>query len=234
MEEVRRLRRTLAQQAVKHWEDKIPGLEETTHGLFVRSGCEKEAFIRSVVDTTYWGGELELVLLAWVTKTRLRVFRDKDNMWTKYAEYGVEGPVRRLLFDAQRRHYNLILLKKEMTSQKEKSSNRSTTRGYQETTEEINVDEVEDRISGDAAKAEEGFHSIDASRGSSDTLEVLLELAESKVSTEPQVLGQCKDGAPGLDFSTEEEQRTEPEMNQVGKQPAPPKKKVFGRLRRCG
>ncbi|EPS58167.1 hypothetical protein M569_16649, partial [Genlisea aurea] len=186
--EVARLRSTLAQHVVKHWGDKIPGLEETTCQLFARVGVDKMAFITSVTNTGYWGGELELVLLAWITGTKLRVFRDMGEYWEEYAQYGRMGELRRLWFDAKRKHYNLIHLKRE-SSRQSKPIRVVNIPGYQETVEEIDVD-FEEKGEAKPGKSEQ------ASReGSCSTADILVGVAGEGNTEQPEERG----------FSREEE-----------------------------
>jgi hypothetical protein len=144
MSGVARLRCSLTQIVLKRWKDRIPGLEETIEGLFSRVGVNKLAFIQSVRNTDYWGGELELVLLAWITGTRLRVFHAKGDTWEEYAQYGATGHLRRLVFDPAHKHYGVIWLNGEQVEQAISGERPVEARGYRETFEEINVDVIED------------------------------------------------------------------------------------------
>ena len=119
------LRLKLAKAVVTRWGEKIRGLDESTQDLFERCGVDKLLFLQSIVNTNCWEGELELVLLAWVTESRLRIFRDVGDGWLEYVQYGTAGPVCRLVFDPKRQHYNLISLK-ESTPGKARSAKPPT------------------------------------------------------------------------------------------------------------
>ena len=130
------------------------------------------------------------MLLTWVTKSRLRIFRDVGDGWFEYVQYGTAGPVCRLIFDPKRQHYNLISFK-ESTPGKARSAKPPTKiPGYVEAHEEINVDSLEDE--GDAPKGgAENFHQ-ESSGGSCSTVDDLMGLARAAVNSESlQETGKC-------------------------------------------
>ena len=75
------------------------------------------------MDKESYGGELELVLLSIMLKQRLRLFKETEVAWVAYAEYGVEGPVKRMRFRPRSEnispHYDLIVPREAWTVERQ-------------------------------------------------------------------------------------------------------------------
>jgi hypothetical protein len=78
-----------------------------------------ERYTKAVLEDSHWGDEPELVLLAWIMGSRLRLFKKTDNQWVEYAEYGEGETLRRLLFHPRRQHYDLIEVKEARAKERE-------------------------------------------------------------------------------------------------------------------
>ena len=96
----RKLRRAVAEVAERNWNMEIEGLGVTVEQLVTQrpGGQTKQQYLSSITSDSHYGGEIELVLLARMLDTRLRIFRDNEESWTEYAEYGTGEKLSRLLY----------------------------------------------------------------------------------------------------------------------------------------
>ena len=108
-EEAFSLRHRVAQHVHDTWTETVNGSMRTDE-LLATFGWSKASYQESVVREDHLGDEWELAFLAKITRQRLRVFRDEEEHWQQFAEYGTEGPVCRLLFTPSSHcpHYDLI------------------------------------------------------------------------------------------------------------------------------
>jgi hypothetical protein len=117
------LRRDLANYMEQQWNALIPGLtrESTVGDLVNERGPSKDEYLQSVRLGGY-GGEIELLLLALMQKGRYRVYLDAGDSWMEYLQYGIEGPVQRLLFrpgtGRMDGHYDLIVPREAWTAER--------------------------------------------------------------------------------------------------------------------
>ena len=81
----------------------------TVGDLVLSSGMSREGYLAQVVLSTYWGGEIELFLLAVMRKQVIRVYLDAGTVWQHCRSYGVERPMARLFYHDS--HYDWIQLR---------------------------------------------------------------------------------------------------------------------------
>ena len=90
------MRKLLANFVAENWDRQWEIPHITTRDLVLSTGiASKEAYLKEVVKESYWAGEVELVLLSKMTKSRLRIFKDSGKHWQEYVQYGDEGPLHR-------------------------------------------------------------------------------------------------------------------------------------------
>ena len=81
----------------------------TVGDLVLSSGMPREGYLAQLVLSTYWGGEIELFLLAIMRKQFIRVYLDARTVWQQCRSYSVEGPVAHLFCHDS--HYDWIQLR---------------------------------------------------------------------------------------------------------------------------
>jgi transposase InsO family protein len=104
-----KLRQVLSRYVAADWDTKLPGVDMTVGALVLSSGMSREGYLAQVVLSSYWGGEIELFLLAVMRKQIIQVYLDAGPDWQQCRSYGVEGPVARLFYHDS--HYDWIQLR---------------------------------------------------------------------------------------------------------------------------
>ena len=88
-----KLRQVLSRYVAAEWDTKLPGVDMTVGDLVLSSGMSREGYLAQLISSTYWGGEIELFLLAVMRKQVIQVYLDAGTVWQQCRSYGVEGPV---------------------------------------------------------------------------------------------------------------------------------------------
>ena len=91
-----KLRLILADFVRIEWNFRLPGLDLTIGNLIGRSGLSKEGYLKNIVQSSYWGGEIELYLLASLLGQIFQVYLDAGDYWQQCRSYGSGRPIMRL------------------------------------------------------------------------------------------------------------------------------------------
>ena len=76
-----KLRQVLSRYVAAEWDTKLPGVDMTVGDLVLSSGMSREGYLAQLVLSTYWGGEIELFLLAVMRKQVIQVYLDAGTVW---------------------------------------------------------------------------------------------------------------------------------------------------------
>ena len=71
----------------------MPSLGMTVGDLVGASGLSKEGYLKSIVQPSYWGSEIELYLLSWLLNQTFQVYLDAGNYWQLCRSYGSGKPI---------------------------------------------------------------------------------------------------------------------------------------------
>ena len=86
MEDVKKLRTVISNFVLEEWSREIPEIGMTVEEIVQSFGHEKTPYSWEVMHDDYWGGELELCLLAHILERRFRVFQIRGGEWCETAE----------------------------------------------------------------------------------------------------------------------------------------------------
>ena len=113
----------------QQWDFQMPSLGMTVDELVGASGLSKDGYLKSIVQPSYWGSEIELYLLSWLLNQTFHVYLDAGNYWQFCRSYGSGKPIMRLLYHDS--HYNLIWLKR-CTQSTEEAKETSSSENLEE------------------------------------------------------------------------------------------------------
>ena len=93
------------------------GLDFTVGYALTSLGWQKESYMASVLNSEHFGEEPELAFLSHLLGLQLRVFLDDGEFWQECTHYGTSGPLRRLFWQPDRVHYDVIIVHENTESE---------------------------------------------------------------------------------------------------------------------
>ena len=76
-----KLRCILANFVREQWDFQMPDLGMTVGDLIGGSGLSKEGYLKNIVQSSYWGSEIELYLLSQLLNQTFYVYLKAGNCW---------------------------------------------------------------------------------------------------------------------------------------------------------
>ena len=86
-----KLRCILADFVREQWDFPMPSLGMTVGELVGASGLSKEGYLKSIVQSSYWGSDIELYLLSWLLNQTFQVYVDAGNFGSFFAVMNQES-----------------------------------------------------------------------------------------------------------------------------------------------